>query len=257
MPTEAIVKAVRADCDSRGALYVLLSNPIYIGEIAHKGARYPGQQKAILERETWENVQQQLRGATPERRGQATGMRSPLVGKIFDEAGYRLTPSTAKKGARRYRYYISRPLVTDTAEHTPDAWRVPALQLEELVAVEAAAMLAESSATAAALEGAGLLPETVPAALARAKQFRDDLRRDMTRGDVLAALVSRIKLSPIRLRVIISAATLLPPSSPEALTLHDAILTRDVPLHIKRRGVEMRLVIAGPSAAPTNRDTVL
>ena len=101
-------------------------------------------------------------------------------------------------------------------------------------------MLAEPSATAAALEGAGLLPETVPAALARAKQFRDDLRRDMTRGDVLAALVSRIKLSPIRLRVIISAATLLPPSSPEALTLHDAILTRDVPLHIKRRGVEMR-----------------
>ena len=37
---------------SRGALYALLSNPVYIGEIAHKGARYPGQHKAILDRET-------------------------------------------------------------------------------------------------------------------------------------------------------------------------------------------------------------
>ena len=27
---------------SRGALYALLSNPIYVGEIAHKGTRYPG-----------------------------------------------------------------------------------------------------------------------------------------------------------------------------------------------------------------------
>ena len=37
---------------SRGALYALLSNPIYIGEIAHKEARYPGQHEAILDRET-------------------------------------------------------------------------------------------------------------------------------------------------------------------------------------------------------------
>jgi site-specific DNA recombinase len=46
---------------SRGALYALLSNPVYIGEIAHKGARYKGQHAAILDQETWEGVQQQLR----------------------------------------------------------------------------------------------------------------------------------------------------------------------------------------------------
>jgi hypothetical protein len=42
---------------SRGALCALLSNPVYIGEIAHKGARYPGQHEAILDRETWDSVQ--------------------------------------------------------------------------------------------------------------------------------------------------------------------------------------------------------
>jgi site-specific DNA recombinase len=39
---------------SRGALYELLSNPIYVGEIRHKRERHPGQHEAILERELCE-----------------------------------------------------------------------------------------------------------------------------------------------------------------------------------------------------------
>ena len=38
---------------SRGALYELLANPIYIGEIRHKQERHPGQHEAILTRELW------------------------------------------------------------------------------------------------------------------------------------------------------------------------------------------------------------
>ena len=36
---------------SRGALYNLLSNPIYIGEIRHKGTSYPGQHTPIISRD--------------------------------------------------------------------------------------------------------------------------------------------------------------------------------------------------------------
>ena len=39
---------------SRGALYELLSNPVYIGEIRHRKARHPGQHAPIMERELWE-----------------------------------------------------------------------------------------------------------------------------------------------------------------------------------------------------------
>ena len=46
---------------SRGALYELLSNPIYIGEVRHKQERHPGQHEAILERELWERAQHHLR----------------------------------------------------------------------------------------------------------------------------------------------------------------------------------------------------
>jgi site-specific DNA recombinase len=49
---------------SRGALYELLANPIYIGEIRHKAIRHPGQHDAILDRETWEEVQRRLRSQT-------------------------------------------------------------------------------------------------------------------------------------------------------------------------------------------------
>ena len=45
---------------TRGHLYQLLSNPLYVGEVAHKGETYPGQHLAIIDRETWEAVQRQI-----------------------------------------------------------------------------------------------------------------------------------------------------------------------------------------------------
>src|SRR3981081_2039365 len=117
---------------SRGALYALLSNPVYIGEIGHKGTRYPGQHEAILDRETWDSVQNQLRDGAPEQRGRATGPRSPLIGKMFDEAGHGLQPRQHTKAGRRYRYYVSRPLLIEAAAQTPGGWRIPASQLENL-----------------------------------------------------------------------------------------------------------------------------
>ena len=57
---------------SRGALYHLLSNPLYLGKIRHKHERHPGQHEAIVSRELWERVQQSLRD-----RGMRSGDTSP------------------------------------------------------------------------------------------------------------------------------------------------------------------------------------
>ena len=56
-------------------------------------------------------------------------MPSPLLGKLFDESGGPLTPSHAVKGTRRYRYYVSRSLITGTAKQTERGWRIPAAEL--------------------------------------------------------------------------------------------------------------------------------
>ena len=45
---------------SRGHIYRLLANPIYTGQIAHKGQLYPGQHPALIDAETWTAVQNQL-----------------------------------------------------------------------------------------------------------------------------------------------------------------------------------------------------
>jgi len=91
---------------SRGALYTLLRNPLYVGEIRHKGVCHPGQHAPIVDRAMWDRVTQLLR-----EHGTACGARSSstkpcvLIGKLFDESGEGLTPSHAVKGDRRYRYY--------------------------------------------------------------------------------------------------------------------------------------------------------
>src|SRR5690242_186162 len=116
-------------------------------------------------------------------------------------------------------------------------------------------MLAEPGPIAAVLEGAGLPPERLPAALARADRLRQDLGQEATQAEALASLVHRIELSPIRLRLTLSLAALLP--SPAAPALGEAVLSRAVPLRIQRRGVEMRLVIEGASAGAAKPDPVL
>ena len=93
---------------SRGALYLMLQNRIYRGEITHKGDGYPGEHPAIVDKPLWDQVQAIL---AENRVNRATGSDakhpSLLVGLAFDENGERLTPSHAVKKGTRYRYYVS------------------------------------------------------------------------------------------------------------------------------------------------------
>ncbi len=45
---------------ARSALYLMLQNPIYRGEIVHKDKSYPGQHEAIVYEALWDEVQQNL-----------------------------------------------------------------------------------------------------------------------------------------------------------------------------------------------------
>src|SRR6266849_714147 len=142
---------------SRGALYELLSNPIYIGEIRHKQERHPGQHEAILERDLWERVQQRLlnRAArTPEPRTKAPP--SPLAGKVFDETGEPLYAQGTVKGRCRYRYYVSRALVRGSISEGQRGWRVPGPELERSVAIAARSIMDDKPAILEALHAAGM-----------------------------------------------------------------------------------------------------
>ena len=74
---------------SRGALYTLLQNHLYRGEIAHQGNIYPGQHDAIIDAELWQRVQEKLAG---NRQARALGANaeepSLLAGLIVDGEGH-------------------------------------------------------------------------------------------------------------------------------------------------------------------------
>jgi site-specific DNA recombinase len=120
---------------SRGALFHLLKNPIYVGKTRHKGQLHPGLHEAIITQEVFDAVQAKIeenavaRSDRPLRSADAW-----LKGKIFDAEGRSMSPSFGYgKGGKPFRYYISAaPPAGRTAPQKID--RVSAPQIEALVA---------------------------------------------------------------------------------------------------------------------------
>jgi hypothetical protein len=92
----------------RGALYRILQNRIYRGEIVHKDQSYLGEHTPIVDEALWGEVQAKLAAnAVEHRNGENMKNASLLAGLLFDGQGYRMTPTHAIKRGTRYRYYIS------------------------------------------------------------------------------------------------------------------------------------------------------
>jgi hypothetical protein len=222
---------------SRGYIYHLLSNPLYVGRIAHKGETYEGQHPPILDPKIWDAVQARLAANTRERASETrAGRPSPLRGKLFDEAGTPLSPSHAVKSGRRYRYYVSRDLIARSAESTPNArrkqWRLPAHELERLVGDAVTAHFADRAALTRLVRDAEIEAERVPDLLGAV--------RDWTGAPL--DLVKRVELAPDEIAVHIDLSRFL---GGEDVAVRHVISAR-----IRRRGVERRLVLDGAASGP-------
>ncbi len=136
---------------TRGALSHLLQNRLYIGKISHKGDVFLGEHDAIVASGTWDEVQALLQN---HRRDHDLGMRaeqpSLLAGMIFEGEGRPMTPSHASKGARRYRYYVTRePGDGDRP------LRLPAGDIENLVIARVGNLLQDRTAVMELLASTG------------------------------------------------------------------------------------------------------
>ena len=120
---------------SRGHIYKILSNPIYVGRIAHKGQAHEGQHTAIVPEDLWNQVQRGLsdrHGAFITKRTRQAS-EALLAGKLFDDRGNRMSPSWASKGSKRWRYYVSQAALRGERSKTGSIVRVPAAYVEALV----------------------------------------------------------------------------------------------------------------------------
>ncbi len=240
----------RSGCEpfTRGHLYKLLSNPVYIGEIVHKGERHAGEHDAIIDRETWDAVQEQLkRNAVVRHRRSNAKTPSLLAGLLLDENGQRLVPSHACKAGRRYRYYISKPT---SGNSTESRWRLPAPMIEEVVLNGIVALLRSKLRLTKVLHLTG---ERMKGMLFEAANLSNRIRGagPAEQRELLLDVVKYIEIRRDRVRIILRTQSLSailgcgePGREQAKADRHSGDEFRlDLPVTLKRRGVEMKLVI--------------
>jgi len=229
---------------SRGALYALLQNPTYIGDIRHKDKRYPGEHEGLVDREIWDQVQSLLNRNRVERKtGQNSTETSLLAGLLFDEHGRRLTPSHSRKGERRYRYYVTQ----DNSDSALRPVRIPANDIEKIVSTEIARFVEDDSRILDTLD----LPEDD---LNSRRFILDQICQKklvFTEGSageqkiVLGDILERIELRKASIKLCISPSRLRGwLTGDQSETVLDDMVELIVGVALKRRGGETKLVIS-------------
>jgi len=120
----------------RGAVFGMLRNRVYVGQIVHKDKVWPGLHPPILEPDLFGRVQSMLDSNTTPRQQKVRRSPALLTGLIRDSAGGPMSPVTARKGDAVYRYYVASRL--QKGEVVPDGdgvvRRVAAGLVEQAVA---------------------------------------------------------------------------------------------------------------------------
>ena len=250
-------RATGAMALARGALFLMLQNRIYRGEIVHKENAYPGLHEAIIDEALWDEVQAALAVNRVERVTRSTAMApSLLAGFVYDDSGERMSPTHANKKGTRYRYYVSQSLIKGgRPKASASACRVPAADLETIVEDRVCSLLRDE---AAIFDAAG--PATVASRKSLIETAADLARRWPSlpapdRRAILHALVARIDVRPETVDIAVRSAVLPNIVKPD-LDIRRLSALADtptqvlsVPARVKRTGMEIRLLIEGASGA--------
>jgi site-specific DNA recombinase len=241
---------------SRGALYLMLQNRIYRGEITHKANAYPGEHPAIADKALWDEVQAVLSENRVNRAvGSYAKQPSLLAGLVFDESGERLTPSHAVKKGTRYRYYVSRSLIIGTAKDRSKGRRIPAANLESLVITRLRTFLSDQGAILDVIRDEHADGIRQNRLIGRGRQIAEELETfapDQIRA-MLMALFSRVDIKPDRVKITVRRGRLVEllgaqPFDPttqggKSGEESEEVLTLTVMARLQRVGREMRMLV--------------
>ena len=242
---------------SRGNLYSILGNPVYIGRVRHRGEVFDGRHEAIIDRKTWTRVQKQLTHQARRKRDTGGGSSQHLfAGLLFDEDGAPLYATQASKQGRRYRYYTSKSLVEcrEDAAGSGKGWRIAAPAFEKLVVEQLQALLRDPIRLMDLLEDNARDNTRLANLIDRAAELasRLDPGQPEPAGDLLRRLVRRIEIRDGVLGLVLDRATLDEQAEPgpEGLSI-------ELPVRVARRGVESRIVLSGEESNTAAPDPAL
>jgi DNA invertase Pin-like site-specific DNA recombinase len=116
-----------------GPLGYLLKNRTYLGETGHNGTAFPGEHEPIIDRDTFDKVQQLIKSHSVSRSEHRHESGALLKGLIFDDRGNRMSPSFSLKGSVRYPFYVSSALLKGRKSQAGPVLRVAAAEIEAAV----------------------------------------------------------------------------------------------------------------------------
>ena len=253
---------------ARGALYHMLQNRLYRGEIVHKNDVYPGEHAPIIGADLWQEVQKTLAANRVDRgTGKGNHHLSLLAGLIYDAHGELMTPSHAVKKGVRYRYYVSKNLVTGGVEAERRGQRLPASHIEALVMGRIRTWLADPVAVLNAVQS------YEPDAIAQKRLLNEAARLDGSWPEldadrlraILGAMITRVQVHPDRVDVTLDqmgvALWLNAKDQPRPIRVGGddrgrSLTVLTIAARLKRTGIEMRLVVDDGSG-PANVDSGL
>jgi site-specific DNA recombinase len=240
---------------SRGRLYHLLSNPIYVGRIRHRDKVYDGQHEAIVDQDTWDKVHAMLADNRNSHVSRSKARDpSPLAGKLFDPAGDKMRPVHTTKRGQRYRYYVSPQLIEGSVETGAKGWRIPAEELEAILAKSIAGHLRKPKYRQSVINGVSD-PNRIALELSAIDELIQSLQSSGSRNckALLKKIVQRIDIAEEKLTAQIELGQALHRSE-NLREIELPTLEISTPIQLARRGAELRLILKGAAGDGANPD---
>ncbi len=199
---------------SKGNLYKILSNKVYIGLIHHKGIYYKGEHERIIEEEIFNKAQELLKQNRNNNKCSLTA-KSPslLAGKIFDDNGNRMNPSHSNTRGKRYRYYVSQAIIQGYKKQAGTLAKIPAGEIENLVKKEITGFLKDQSN----------IQEYISAFdVHKQKLILSDISRFELRNNFIRAILAKIVLFKEKVEIIICKEQLI--KALESIIINELLL---------------------------------
>jgi site-specific DNA recombinase len=237
---------------TRGGLYTILKSPTYIGEVSHKGERFPGEHLAIVDAEIWHAAQSQLEHNRQklQQKGQHLSL---LAGLLFDDKGNSMSPTHSRKGRKRYRYYVSQAVLHYRQDDIGSVQRISGPALEQ-VFIESIREKLRQPRDLMDLLHLESLPHPQVTRVIEAAHTASSRWTELTQGEQktwLNQVCERIEIGQQRLAITMNLTALRHQLSGDYDL--DAIPNYEMErsVNLQRCGRESRLVIAGqPIEAP-------
>jgi DNA invertase Pin-like site-specific DNA recombinase len=189
-------------------LHHVLGNPVYIGEVTHRGDRYQGIHEAIVDRGLWELAQEVLEERRMFKPHQPSRL---LTGILYDAHGRRMHAREGKGTWGSFRYYASAPVVWAVRQNIRPV-RARGLQLEQLVVESLKALLADRVQLRLLLTQAGIYGPELDQLSKRGSESAVRMDRGTVRqlSCALKALLQRVEVHSEFVRLIVRTEALAP-----------------------------------------------